>query len=165
MANENTLNVRFQLKYDTLAAWSAIDVAGQGGNLILEKGEIAFVEVPTGSDFQQTAPPAIVFKVGNGTSAFKDLPWGSALSADVYDWAKKSSIEIKTTGSGTVVSGISWDATNNRINVAKGITPITAITTTSGGGLTATKSGSTYKVDIDTGALFVLDCGTSTKNV
>lgn len=85
---EKTLKTRIQLKYDTLANWTDTGVAGAGGNLVLKKGELGIVEVPTGSSLQQTTPPAVMMKVGDGVKAFKDLPWTSALAADVYGWAK-----------------------------------------------------------------------------
>lgn len=85
---EKVLKTRIQLKYDTLANWTDTSVAGAGGNLVLKKGELGIVEVPTGSSLQQTTPPAVVMKVGDGVKAFKDLPWTSALAADVYGWAK-----------------------------------------------------------------------------
>lgn len=85
---EKTLKTRIQLKYDTLANWTDTSVAGAGGNLVLKKGELGIVEVPTGSSLQQTTPPAVMMKVGDGVKAFKDLPWTSALAADVYGWAK-----------------------------------------------------------------------------
>lgn len=87
MANK-ILTTRLKLKYDTLANWSKTDVADKGGNLVLLAGEIGIVSVPTGSSAEQTTPPAILMKVGDGTTAFKDLPWTSAKAADVYAWAK-----------------------------------------------------------------------------
>lgn len=90
MATEKILNTRIQLKYSTLAEWSDISAAGKGGNLVLKAGEIGVVAIPKNSTHLQTTPPAIMFKVGDGVTAFKDLPWASALAADVYTWAKKS---------------------------------------------------------------------------
>lgn len=83
-----TLKTRIQLKYDTLANWSKTDVAGKGGNLVLKAGEVGFVQVPTGATAEQVIPPAVLMKVGDGTTAFKDLPWVSGAAADVYPWAK-----------------------------------------------------------------------------
>lgn len=83
-----TLKTRIQLKYDTLANWSKIDVSGKGGNLVLKAGEVGFVQVPTGATAEQVIPPAVLMKVGDGTTAFKDLPWVSGAAADVYPWAK-----------------------------------------------------------------------------
>ena len=83
-----TLKTRIQLKYDTLANWSKTDVAGKGGNLVLKAGEVGIVQVPTGATAEQTTPPAVLMKVGDGSTAFKDLPWVSGAAADVYPWAK-----------------------------------------------------------------------------
>lgn len=90
MATEKTINTRIQLKYSTLAEWSDLSAEGKGGNLVLKPGEVGIVAIPKESTHLQTTPPAIMFKVGDGTTAFKDLPWASALAADVYGWAKKS---------------------------------------------------------------------------
>lgn len=118
MANKE-LKARLSLKYDLLSEWQKTTTAGQGGNLVLNKGEVAFVEIPSGSSLEQTVPPAIMFKVGNGTDAFKDLPWVSGVAADVYAWAKKSGIEVETSGSGSFVSNVSWNASNNKLTITK----------------------------------------------
>lgn len=78
---EKTLNTRIKLKYDTLANWTKNDP-------VLLKGEIALVEVPNATDPIHNAP-SIVYKVGaDGVKKFSELSYGSALSADVYTWAK-----------------------------------------------------------------------------
>lgn len=79
MANK-TINSRLTLKYDTYQNWTT-------ANPVLLKGEACIVEVPAsaGAVVQE---PAILIKVGDGTTAFTDLPFGSAKAADVYDWAK-----------------------------------------------------------------------------
>lgn len=99
MTVENIINTRIQLRYDTWQNWSNTSVAGKGGRLILKKGEIGICAVPqqapdiTGN----VLPPAIVFKVGDGVvgedgtiigTEFCNLPWVSALAADVHPWAK-----------------------------------------------------------------------------
>lgn len=106
------LQTRIKLKYDTLANWTS-------NNPVLLKGEVAFVEVPTGST-EATQPPAIMFKVGDGTSAFNSLQWGSGKAADVYAWAKKTGIEIDSTSStGAFVTGISWDGISNKLKIER----------------------------------------------
>lgn len=80
MAATKTLNTRIQLKYDTFQNWTT-------NNPTLLAGEIAVVEVPT-KQGSVSQVPAILIKVGDGTQAFNDLAWGSALAADVYPWAK-----------------------------------------------------------------------------
>lgn len=78
-----TLNTRIKLKYDTLANWST-------ANPVLLAGEVAVVAIPTESESTvgQVTKPAIVFKVGDGTTTFANLPYASGLAADVYAWAK-----------------------------------------------------------------------------
>ena len=78
-----TLNTRIKLKYDTLTNWTT-------ANPTLLSGEVAVVAIPTSetNTVGQVTKPAIVFKVGDGTTAFNNLPYASALSADVYAWAK-----------------------------------------------------------------------------
>lgn len=84
---EKVLKTKIKLRYDTYAKWKT-------ANPILEKGEIAVVEIDTKDPVNKMLPP-IMFKVGNGQSnsegvklKFNDLNWSSALAADVYDWAK-----------------------------------------------------------------------------
>lgn len=80
---EKILQTRIQLKYDTLENWTT-------NNPVLKAGEVAIVAIPTDSESTvgQVTKPAIVFKVGDGTSTFTALPYASGLAADVYAWAK-----------------------------------------------------------------------------
>lgn len=82
---EKTLKTRIQLKYDTLANWNAVATT-----FVPKKGEICFVEIPSG-DANATNAPTVLFKVGDGTTVWGSLKWGSALAADVYAWAKAAS--------------------------------------------------------------------------
>ena len=77
-----TLKTRIQLKYDTLANWNAV-----ASTFVPNKGEVCFVEIPTG-DTTATTAPTVLFKVGDGKATWGALKWGSALAADVYAWAK-----------------------------------------------------------------------------
>ena len=77
-----TLKTRIQLKYDTLANWNAV-----ASTFVPNKGEVCFVEIPT-DDATATTAPTVLFKVGDGTTTWGVLKWGSALAADVYAWAK-----------------------------------------------------------------------------
>ena len=84
----NTIKTRIQLKYDTLAAWN-----GLSDDKILKAGEVAAVAIPEntttdGNGKVITTAPTTLFKVGDGKSTFKALPWLSALAADVHAWAK-----------------------------------------------------------------------------
>lgn len=121
---DKVLQTRIALKYDTLENWQNVTVEGKGGNLVLKAGEMGLVAIPTGSNLKQTTPPAVMFKVGDGTSAFKDLPWGSALAADVYSWAKASGVAVEVSGSGNIVSNMEWKTTTNHPAGALVITKI-----------------------------------------
>lgn len=79
------LKTRIRLKYDTLANWNAV-----ANTFTPDKGEVCFVEIPTG-DATATTAPTVLFKVGDGKATWGALKWGSALAADVYAWAKASS--------------------------------------------------------------------------
>ena len=84
---EKTIKTRIQLKYDSWDNWQKTTEAGKGGNLVLKRGEMAVTAISSGeSNF--TTPPTIMFKVGDGTHKFSELPWASGLAADVYSWAK-----------------------------------------------------------------------------
>lgn len=76
-----TLSTRITLKYDTLANWNASE-------FLLKKGEVAICSLATGETTEQSTPPAVLLKVGDGAHKFSDLPWASGLAADVYGWAK-----------------------------------------------------------------------------
>ena len=103
-ANKKVMS-RIALKIDTWEKWQ--EEAAQ--NLVLHAGEVAFVQVgsvppmpvdknsngaKTDNVHLNVEPNQILFKVGDGVSKFKDLVWGSAKAADVYDWAKVSSANI-----------------------------------------------------------------------
>ena len=90
MATEKILNTRIQLKYDSFAEWSS-------KNPTLKAGEVAIAYLTTAGAVKpgtgDTQHP-VMFKVGPG--AFNDLPWASALAADVHAWAKKSEADFTT---------------------------------------------------------------------
>ena len=105
---EKILNTKILLKYDTYANWTA-------KNPSLLQGEIAIASLanshtPTTPD---TGSHPVMFKVGPGN--FNDLPWSSALAADVYGWAKEDKLTVTKNGAGTgnVVASIDWDASLN----------------------------------------------------
>jgi len=83
---QKLLNTRIGLKYDTLANWQGVE-----NTFKPLKGEVIFYEIPAASG-EVADEPAILFKVGDGTNFLKDLPWGSAIAADVYAWAKQQSL-------------------------------------------------------------------------
>ena len=113
MADIVTLKTRLQLKYDSYANWTSTTLgADKGANFVLKAGEIGICYLPTNSSEAQVAgsqPPQILFKVGNGTAKFSELPWASAKAADVYEWAKQANLPVTKDGTGNVVSGIAWD--------------------------------------------------------
>ena len=76
-----TLNTRIALKYDTLTNWNAAE-------FILKKGEVAICALANSETAEQSTPPAVLLKVGDGVHKFRELPWASGLAADVYGWAK-----------------------------------------------------------------------------
>lgn len=79
---ENRLNVRLSLKYDSYENWST-------RNPVLLKGEVAFTTVPVGdANNISKSLPAVLVKVGDGVTAYNELPFVTAKSADVSDWAK-----------------------------------------------------------------------------
>lgn len=86
------LNTRILLRYDTYDNWVKDDAT------VLLAGEVAICTVPAGytkTDVGETVqnPPKTLMKVGPG--AFKNLPWLSAVAADVHTWAKKGEAEFK----------------------------------------------------------------------
>lgn len=91
MAEEKILNTRIQLKYDSYANW-------QTNNPTLLAGEIAIAKLTnvtnttTGTAATEGDQHPVLFKVGPGK--FNDLPWVSALAADVHTWAKKSEADF-----------------------------------------------------------------------
>lgn len=112
MANE--IFTRIQLKYDSYANWTA-------NNPTLLAGEIAIAklvnDVTVPVEASKNAP--VLFKVGPG--AFNDLPWASALAADVYGWAKQENLPVVRNDAegqteGNVISSISWDEDTGSIN-------------------------------------------------
>lgn len=98
MAIKN-IDTRIALKYDSYAAWTNESVAGQGANLVLLAGELGICHISAANQ-NSNVVPTVLFKVGDGTTAFKDLPWASAKAADVYSWAKAS--EVKRDGKSLV---------------------------------------------------------------
>lgn len=107
-----TLNTRIALKYDTLANWNASE-------FILKKGEVAICSLATGETAEQSTPPAVLLKVGDGVHKFSELPWASALAADVYGWAKAAT---KPTYTATEVGADSAGSAAGALTSAKAYT-------------------------------------------
>lgn len=110
---------RLQLKHDSLSAWNS-------SSIVLKPGEaaVAYVDVAT-KDAKGNIihVPTALLKVGeniaNSTKTFKDLPFVSALAADVYAWAKKEGIEVIDEGAGEVISDITWDTAKNALVISR----------------------------------------------
>ena len=94
MATKN-FNARISLKYDSYANWIANDP-------VLLVGEVAIATVPTKKDGIEQVP-AVVMKVGDGTSKYSELQFVSGLAADIYDWAKAAT---KPTYSADEITGL-----------------------------------------------------------
>ena len=86
-----TLNTRIALKYDNLTNWNAAE-------FILKKGEVAICSLENSETAEQSTPPAVLLKVGDGVHKFRELPWASGLAADVYGWAKAATKPSYTPG-------------------------------------------------------------------
>jgi hypothetical protein len=95
---ENKLNVRLGLKYDTYENWKK-------NNPVLLAGEVAFTTVPQ-SDASGVSRelPAVLAKVGDGTTPYNQLPFLMAKAADVSEWAKA---EDKPEYTAEEISGLS----------------------------------------------------------
>lgn len=88
---EKILQTRIQLKYDTYTNWLT-------ANPILKKGEMAVATISAPSSTQvvnSVTTPQVILKIGDGTTVYKNLPFTSALAADVYNWAKSSDVAIE----------------------------------------------------------------------
>lgn len=132
MANENTILTRLALKIDTYANWTLDNATTQTNkthaNLVLMRGEIGLCEIPeppnTGST-EATTAPTVLFKVGDGTSPFKNLKWASAKASDVYAWAKSENFPYEEvaanplhTGAIKVITKLEWKNTTKYPNGA-----------------------------------------------
>lgn len=167
-----TLKTRIKNRYDSLTNWSKTGVE-------LLPGEIALVSVTTQQIDESTGNvinvPAVLLKVGEsdgngGTKAFSELPWLSAIAADVYDWAKNEhakdiSVAV-TTGSGSgaktetktlgawLKATLEADATNaaaisdvsGKVDVAKVSTAISSAIDTFKQGLVHTGNAGTNQI-------------------
>lgn len=111
-----TINTRIGLKYDLYSNWTrkgdwsnGVFTPSESGASTFDAGftpipgEVIFYVIPSPAPngAPVTNPPAILFKVGDGTNFLKDLPWGSAIAADVYSWAKQQSLLGGTESEGT----------------------------------------------------------------
>lgn len=114
MAIEKILNTRIQLKYDSFANWSS-------KNSVLKAGEVAIAYLTTAgamSPSETDTQHPVLFKVGPGN--FNDLPWVSALAADVHSWAKKNEADFKAWVKGLIevsdIDAYSKEEVNNLLS-------------------------------------------------
>lgn len=129
------LNTRILLRYDSYENWIK-DTA-----TVLLEGEVAICTVPsTGypenkDDAGVTVqnPPKTLMKVGPG--AFKNLPWLSAVAADVHTWAKKSEADFKAWLTSTDGPSLATKAEVNK--VASDLANLTGRVTTAEGDIDA----------------------------
>ena len=115
-----TIQTRIKNKVDSLAAWQSYS-----GTLL--DGEIAIVRVPTGDSYTNPVTgksepvTELLMKVGDGTTAFANLPWLSAKASDVYDWAKAqdpSTIKVTYNGSEATLSTVLKDLRAAEANIS-----------------------------------------------
>lgn len=124
-----TFNTRITLKYDTLANWNASEFK-------LKKGEVAICSLATGETAEQSTPPAVLLKVGDGAHKFSELPWTSGLAADVYGWAKAATkptytfTEVGADEAGSAATALqsAKDYTNEKIAAIPGAAEYTLVT-------------------------------------
>ena len=95
MAERNIMNVLYKLRGDTLSNWST-------KNPVLAEREPAIVMIPadSGSGLNE---PAVLLKIGDGTTAFNDLGYVSAIAGDVPAWAQEAT---KPTYGAAEITGI-----------------------------------------------------------
>ena len=99
MAETKRLQTRILLKYDSYTNWTTEDP-------VLLKGEVAIAYIKnengnTSEKVNSVSLPQTLIKVGDGVSTYSALPFVSALSADVYGWAKaaqKPTYELREIG-------------------------------------------------------------------
>ena len=106
-----TLNSRISLRYDTYDQWNT----PSGESVVLNKGEVGICAISVNGADQ----PTIMFKVGNGISTFRELPWTSGLAADVFDWAKAAQLVIIDNDEGEIITNIAWDEANGGIKISR----------------------------------------------
>lgn len=108
------INTRILLKYDTYENW-------QNSIIELQPGEVAIATAPFPNlPISTDSAYSVLIKVGPGL--FKDLPWTSALAADVYNWAKMPELYIEQIGVGNSIIDIEFVITEAHPNGALVIT-------------------------------------------
>ncbi len=85
MAIEKNLKTRIVLTHDEYSA-----LKGK----VLKAGEVVLAKVGNTEANGKVSEPIWMMKVGDGTSTVESCPWLVAPAADVYEWAKKSSLDV-----------------------------------------------------------------------
>ena len=134
-----TLNTRLKLKYDSYEHWSA-----EANQFKLLEGEVAFCYIPDAVDPVRNAP-TLMYKVGDGTKTFNQLSWGSALAADVYNWAKAQYAPVASLAGtdGVVVTKTAANAHTAKANLKDYTKSANAATKA------AANANRTYAVELD----------------
>lgn len=83
------LQAKIVLRQDSYEAWTT----SPGKDFVLLKGEIGICEILS-TDDSGNSSSTMLFKIGDGSKTFENLPWASAKAADVYDWAKSETVEL-----------------------------------------------------------------------
>lgn len=115
--------------------------------VVLKKGEIGIATIETADSAAGLTPPCTGLKVGNGSDAFKDLPWIQAIAGDVSTFVKGANFKdeaafkayvstLTSTDVGNLQSAI--DALEGRMDTAEG--KITTLETTTAGHTTSISS-------------------------
>lgn len=125
---EKKITTRIVLTHDEYSALSTKK---------LKNGEVVLAKVGATEANGKVSEPIWMMKVGDGTSTVANCPWLVAPAADVYDWAKKSSlnaddlpaipgdklgITVEVTGNGNAVTDASWNANTKTLTLTKGET-------------------------------------------
>lgn len=125
-------------------------------------GEVIYVKVGTTQANGKVSEPIWMQKIGDGSTTVENLPWVVAPAADVYEWAKKSSLDandlpaipgaklgitVTVTGDGNAVTSGSWDADTKTLTLIKGETFLKAsefVDTTYSAGTKLDLDGTTF---------------------
>lgn len=132
MAFEKNLKTRIVLTHDEYA-----DLKGKK----LKEGEVVLAKVGTTEANGKVSEPIWMMKVGKGNdTTVENCPWLVAPAADVYEWAKKSSLNVndvpvlppeklpelgitlKQEGEGNAVTAVTYDDTTKTFTITKGKT-------------------------------------------
>lgn len=96
MASIAKYNARVVQKHDTSINWNnATNFIPLAGEITIAAPGDKLADVDTGTNESGASIPCLI-KVGDGAHKFSELPWLSALAADVHTWAKMSESNFKT---------------------------------------------------------------------